>query len=186
MAEITNITRDFVLGTDGVTYFEVVTTDYDNEEQTVRKKLIGPAAKLAEYYADNFEQIAGTMAANAKAVSRARKTTKEIDNDAGQILAIAGVDPMKTIQDRYIDELTAPGWTIDEGAGFVPIVFSVNGQGNLRYTVNGGSTKGATIYGAVITLKNYPAAPTDVEFYLNDSGKRYYSLPNKNVQIKKP
>lgn len=186
MADISNITRDFVLGTDGVTYFEVVTVDYDNEEQRITKTAIGAAAILEKHYADNFEQIAATMANNADTISRARKTLNEINNDATQIQTITGVDPLATIQARYETELLTPGWTIDEGAGFVPLTFTVNAQGNLRYSVNGANYKGATIYGGVILLKNYPASPTDTEFYLSGNGNRYYSLPNKNVQIKKP
>lgn len=186
MADISNITRNFVLGADGVTYFEVTTIDFDNEEQTVFKKAIGAAAILENHYADNFEQIAATMANNAETISRARKTLNEINDDATQIQTITGVDPLATIQQRYETELLTAGWQIDEGSGFVPLTFTINGQGNLRYSVNGGSTKGATIYGGVILLKNYPARPTDTEFYLSGNGNRYYSLPNKNVQIKKP
>jgi hypothetical protein len=52
--------------------------------------------------------------------------------------------------------------------------------------VNGGSTKNATTYGAVIRLKNYPSSPTDTDFYLAESGNRFFSLPNRAVVIKKP
>lgn len=185
MAEITNITRTWTLGSDGVTYFETVTTDYDNEEQKVVKKLIGKAGKLAEYYADNFEQISQTMATNAAGIARPKRDLNELDGDAADILAITGVDPLLTIQARYEAELLAPGWTIDEGAGFIPIVFSKNAQGKLRYNVNGTGNKNATIYGKVIQLNNYPVSgPT--EFYLADNGRQYFSLPNKQYKIKKP
>lgn len=186
MADISNITRDFVLGTDGVTYFEILTVDYDNEEQKITKTAIGAAAILEKRYADNFEQIAATMANNADTISRARKTLNEINNDATQIQTITGADPLATIQARYESELLTPGWAIDEGAGFVPLTFTVNGQGNLRYSINGGSTKGATIYGGVLVLKNYPSSPTDTEFFITGNGNRFYSLPNRNVIIKKP
>jgi len=42
------------------------------------------------------------------------------------------------------------------------------------------------MYGAVIRLNNYPAAPTDTDFFLSENGNRYFSLPNRNVKIKKP
>lgn len=50
----------------------------------------------------------------------------------------------------------------------------------------GGAAKNAKMYGSMIRLMNYPASPTDTEFFLSENGLRYMSLPNKNVQIKKP
>lgn len=186
MAEIISETREFVLGTDGVTYFEVYTVTYDNEEQTVDKTLVGPADQLANHYADKFQQIASTLAGNVQPAAQAKKTINEINGDATDIQTITGIDPLGIVQARYEAELLTPGWTIDDGTGGLPIVFTINAQGNLRYNVNGTGTKGATIYGSVLRLNNYPVAPTNVDFFITENKRRFFSLPDRNVIIKKP
>lgn len=186
MPGVTSTTKDFVLGQDGVTYSEVTRTTYDDTSYTEISVPIGPAAALA---ADQAEKILGRMASlavDSHRVSRTKQIITEVNDDAAEVLTKSGADPLKVIQDRYQAELLQPGWTINEGAGFIPIVFTVNAQGNLRYNVNGTGAKGAKIYGGVIRLNNYPASPTDTDFFLNENGNRYFSLPNRNVIIKKP
>jgi hypothetical protein len=186
MAEITSTTKDFQLGTDGVTYFEVTTVTYDDESQDITKRPVGTAAALTADQADKIEGRVRSLASDTVRASRARTILNEINSDATEVAAATGQDPLKTIQNRYQAELLQNGWLINDGGGDLPIVFTVNAQGNLRYNVNGTGAKGATIYGAVIRLNNYPASPTDTEFFLAENGRRYYSLPNRNVIIKKP
>jgi hypothetical protein len=184
--EILSTVKSYTLGTDNTTYFEVVTVTYDDESQDVTKRRVGPAAELARDQADKIEAKMRELLAPANIASKAKTVLNEAGDADATILALTAVSPLKVIQDRYVAALTAPGWAIDEGAGFVPLVFSVSAQGNLRYTVNGGSTKNATIYGPVIRLKNYPASPVETDFYLSESGNRFFSLPNRAVVIKKP
>jgi hypothetical protein len=184
--EILSTVKSYVLGTDNTTYFEVVTVTYDDESQDVTKRRVGPAAELAGDQADKIEAKVREMLAPANSVSRAKTVLSEAGDVDATITTVSGASPLARIQERYQAQLLTAGWTIDEGAGFVPLVFTVNAQGNLRYTVNGGSTKNATTYGAVIRLKNYPSSPTDTDFYLSESGNRFFSLPNRAVVIKKP
>lgn len=187
MADITTKTRTYLLGVDGVTYFEVITTDYDNGGQDVIKRPVGTASVLTDLVCASIKNTANALATDARGISRARYILNELSGDSGEIQAITGgVSPLEKIQAEHQAELLAPGWTIDEGAGFVPIVFSVSGQGQLRYNVNGSGNKNARIFGAVLRLNNYPTAPTDTDFYLSDNGRRFFSLPNKAVIIKKP
>lgn len=186
MADIVSTTKDFQLGSDGVTYFEVTTVTYDDESQDITKRPIGDAASLTADQADKIEGRARSLAADTVRASRARQILNEINSDAAEVETITASDPLKVILNRHQSDLLQAGWTINEGAGFIPIVFSLNAQGNLRYNVNGTGNKTATTYGAIIRLNNYPAAPTDTEFFLNENGNRFYSLPNKNVVIKKP
>lgn len=185
--EISNQARTYALGADGVTYFETLTTDYSDGSQDVRKRPVGKAAVLLQMSCDTIKNVASAMANDAGGISLTKVRLNNLRNGGAAIKAIIGTDPMDKIQADYQAELLAPGWTIDEGGGtFVPLVFTVNGQGVLRYSINGGTTKTARIYGAVLQLLNYPASPTDTDFFLNESGKRYFSLPNKAVVIKKP
>ena len=186
MAEITNITKTYVLGTDGVTYFEVVTTDYDDESQTAVKTRVGPVAQLVGDQADKSQRAADELAQSSRVVSRAKTTITELNNVDASITTLTGQSPLKVIQDRNQNFLTASGWQIDEGAGFVSLVFTVNAQGALRYSVNGGTTKGATMYGSIIRLNNYPVTGTNTDFHKAEGGKRYNALPNKVFTIKAP
>jgi len=186
MAEIVSTTRNFVLDNDNVTYFEVTRVTYDDDSYTETAIPVGPAAALTADQADKIEGHARTLASDSLRVSRARQIISDINATDANITAITTVSPLKVIQGRYQADLLEPGWTIDEGAGFVPIVFNVTAQGVLRYNVNATGAKQATIYGAVLRLKNYPASPTDTDFFLSENGNQYFSLPNRNVKIKKP
>ena len=184
--EIISTTRDFVLGADQITYFEVTRVTYEDNSYNETSALVGPAAALTSDQADKIEGNMRTLASDSYRVSRTRSILTEAKNVDADIFAITAVSPLKVIQDRYQAALLEPGWTIDDGTGFVPIVFNVTAQGVLRYNVNGTGAKGAKMYGAVIRLNNYPAAPTDTDFFLSENGNRYFSLPNRNVKIKKP
>lgn len=185
MAEIASITKSFPVDGNGI-YSEVIRTTYDDGSYTEQSHPVGPADALTNDQADKILAKAAELASVTYAAANARRVINEANDDAATIATITATDPLKVIQDRYQAELLAPGWEIGEGAGFVPLVFTVNAQGNLRYSVNGAATKGATFYGAVIRLNNYPASPTNTEFFISENGNRYFSLPNKGVIIKTP
>lgn len=186
MADVLNVTRSLVLGADNINYFEIERTTFDDDTYEETSKLIGPAAALGLHYADKFEQRARTMADNAKSAVLNEKRLTELDNNETAIFNIAGVSPKDVIQDRYSAELLADGWTIDDGTGPVPLVFTINAQNNLRYSINGGATAAAEYLRSVIRLNNYPTTGQQAVFYANERYKRYGSLPGGNVVIKKP
>jgi len=184
---IVSTVKTYSLGSDNVNYFEVITVTYDDESQTITKKKVGPAASLAADQADKIEAEMQRLANSAAEVSRANRIISEAVAAAGKIDTLTGVSPLKIIQDKYDDVLLTAGWTIDQGAGFVSLVFTVNAQGNLRYSINGAATKAATIYGdGVIRLNAYPSTGTNTDFYLSENSSRYFSLPNRAAIIKKP
>lgn len=185
MAEITSTTKNFVLGSDNVTYFEVTRVTYDDDTYNETSTRVGDAASLTADQADKIESRTASMAGDTRRAMRTKNILNEINSDAAEIAAITGINPVDTIKDRHIDDLTQNGWTIDDGTGELPIVFSVNGQGVLKYNINGTGTKNALIYGAVIQLKNYPGTG-NTEFFLNKKGNKYEALPNKAYTIKHP
>lgn len=187
MADISTKTTTYTLGTDNVTYFEVTVTTFDNGRKETIENPVGGASILTDLVCARIKNGANALATDARGISRAKYILNELKGDSDEIAAITGgQSPMDKIQSEYQDELLTNGWTIDEGAGFIPVVFSVSAQGQLRYNVNNTGNKNARMYGAVLRLNNYPAAPTDTDFFLTENGKRYFSLPNKNVIIKKP
>lgn len=184
--EVISIIKTYVLGTDGVTFFEVVTTTYDDESQDVTKRRIGGAAELAGDQADKIEATMRGQLNAAYQIALTKRLIQEATAVDADINTLSGASPFKKIQDRYGAIMVKSGWTIDDGAGFVPMVFTINAQGVLRYAVNGGATKTAKIFGSILRPNNYPSAPTETDFYLTENGNRYFSLPNKAVQIKLP
>jgi len=187
MAEISTKTTTYTLGANNVTYFEVTVTTFDNGRKETIENPVGAASVLTDLVCARIKNGAAALATDARQIARTRDVLNELKSDSDEIAAITGgQSPMDKIQSEYQAELLAAGWTIDEGAGFVPIVFTVNAQGQLRYNVNNTGAKNARMYGAVLRLNNYPAAPNDTDFFLTENGKRYFSLPNKGVIIKKP
>lgn len=186
MADISTIERTFVLGSDGVTYFEVTKVTYDDETYTETSKMIGPASVLANHYADDFIQQSATLANNAAPGAFARRGINEIKANDTDILAAAGVSPLTIVQQRYEAELLTPGWTINQGAGDVSLVFSVNGQGVLKYSIDGAPVQNADMYGHVIQLRNYPTNGVHTEFFEKQNGRRFFALPNQDYIIKRP
>jgi len=187
MAEIVSVTKSYVPGIqDSSIFFEQVVTLYDDESSNTTKTRVGPADQLA---ADQADKILATTREQAR-LSHPLQNTKRILSEANavdtSIETLTALSPLKKIQERYQADLLKSGWTIDEGAGFVPLVFTVTAQGVLRYSVNGAATKQARMYGAIIRLNNYPATGTDTDFYQSESGNRYYALPNKAFTIKVP
>lgn len=179
-------TNKFTLGPDGVNYFEITTVTQDDGSYITTANIVGPASALAADQADKIEQKMMALSQAAYAVSFANRTIRECSNTSDTINTLTGASPLNVIRDRYRNDLTKAGWTIDQGAGFVPIVFTVNAQGALRYSVNGAATKAATVFGSVIRLAAYPATGTNTDFFLNENGSRYFSLPNRANVIKRP
>lgn len=181
-------TRTFVLSADSVNYLEVTRiTAEDGFSYTETARLVGPSNAIANDQADKIETIMSSLAQSAYAVSFANRTIKEVVATDSIVSAITSESALSVIKGRYSTLLLSSGWTIDTGTGtFVDLVFTINGQGNLRYSVNGSATKAATIYGAVLRLQSFPSTGTATDFYISENGQRYFSLPNRSMVIKKP
>lgn len=181
------ITKSFVLAPNGVDYLEVTRDTNDETGAYVETAvLVGPLAAIAADQADKIEGRMNTVANAAYIVSYTNRAINEEKAVATSITTLTGVSPIKLIQDKYQAFLTANGWTIDPGTGYVPIVFTVNAQGVLRYSVNGAANRTAEVYGNVIRLNQYPATGTDTDFFRSEDGGVYFSLPNRAVKIKRP
>lgn len=186
-AQAQTITKSFVISPDSVNYLEVVRETNDlTGAYSESAVLVGPLAAIAEDQADKILQRIENLANAAFVVSKTNARINDEKAVAATIATITGIDPLKVILGRKQADLLTSGWTIDQGAGYVPIVFTVNAQNNLRYSVDGASTKGVDIYGNIIRLNNYPANGTDTDFFNNEDGGQYFSLPNRAAKIKKP
>jgi len=177
-------TKTYELGSDGVNFFELTTVTKDDESAVTTKVRVGPASELAADQSDKIEAVTKELSAQAFATLRTGTRIAEFNKIDTTITDISAVSPLRVILDRYRTELTKAGWTIDEGSGFVPIVFTVNAQNKLRFSINGAATKSATIYGDFIKLSSYPTTGKSEIFYLHPKGDRYFSL--NGLALKKP
>jgi len=187
-AQAQTITKTFVLSPNGVDYLEVTRETHDvTGSYSESAVIVGPLAAIAADQADKIEQRISNLANAAYVVSFAPKRINDEKAVAATILTQTGISPLTVIKDRYKAAFLTAGWSIDPGTGFVPIVFTENAQGAIRYSVDGAATKGADIYGqGLIRLNNYPANGTDTDFFRSEDGGQYFSLPNRAVKIKKP
>ena len=180
-------TKQYILAADGINYLEVTTNTEDSGAYTATATLVGPADALAADYADKIEAQSNFIAGAGYAVSFAKRDLNDIATLSGELLTLTGTDPLLVVQSRYEAELLTPGWTIDTGTGELPLVFTVNASGTLRYSIDGAAASNAEVFSAgLIRLRKYPDADTNTEFYNDGGTARFFSLPNRNVIINRP
>jgi hypothetical protein len=176
----------YVLGQDGITQFKVITITYDDGSQDIIKRPDGNATDIVNTKATEIEVIVNDLVENSQIISKVNQRLKELKEIDAAMTTQIGKSPLQVIQDRYKLNLLNSGWTINEGSGFVPIVFTINTSNVLKYSINGAANKNAKCYGGIIELINYPASNIDTDFFLSENEGLYFSLPNRIVKIKKP
>ena len=186
-AQAQTLTKSFVLSPDGINYFEVVReTDDLTGAYSESAVVVGPLAQIASDQADKILQRIENLANQAFAVSTTNGKIAQEKAVSASIFALTGVDPLKVIQAQYAAWLTQPGWTIDPGTGYVPIVFTVNASNVLRCSINGATTKVVEMYGNIIRINGYPEVGGNTDFFRSEDGGVYFSLPNRIMKIKRP
>lgn len=186
-AQAQTLTKSFVLSPDGINYLEVVReTDEVTGSYSESGVLIGPIAQIASNQADKILQRIEAIANQAFAVSTTNGKIAQEKAVSASIFALTGIDPLKVIQSKYAAWLTQPGWTIDPGTGYVPIVFTVNASNVLRCSINGAAAKVVEMYGNIIRINGYPDIGANTDFFRSEDGGVYFSLPNRIMKIKRP
>jgi hypothetical protein len=178
--------ESYVLGNDLVTQYKITTITYDDGSQDIIKRPEGKSDAIANAKATEIEITVNELVENSQIISRANARLKELNDIDTAMTTQIGKSPLQVIQDRYKLNLLKSGWTIDEGSGFVPLVFTINASNILKYSVNGTAIKNAKFFGGIIRLNNYPLSNIDTDFFLSETEALYFSLPNRTVKIKKP
>lgn len=186
MAEIQSESRVYELGSDQQTYFEVHTMTYTNGESMVKRTAAGTAAQLAEVYAYSIKSAANDITEDARRAARLGRRLDLLIADGQAIAAIAGASPFEIIRDEYSGMLLSAGWTIDQGAGPLPLSFTINAQGAIRYSIDGGQARTAVLFGTALRLLSYPSAGSSADFFLAPGGRRMFSLPDAKTVITRP
>lgn len=149
----------------GNLFYEVKTATYQDGSEQSFKTLVGDTIALVQAARDRITSKAATMAVDIKHVSTFRKQINNLVRESNAVLTLTGADPQKLVQDDWVGPFLNAGWTVRRDGATSDVVFTINGQGNLRYSVNGGATKAGQLFGATLRLKNYPSNGTDTDVY---------------------
>lgn len=170
----------------GGVFFLITRKDFDDGEYTEDAKRLGNAVQVRRRYADELNQQAQSLAISVEPISRYKKVIGDMKSTDDTVETAVGEKASTLLLLESKADLETPGWTIRESVGgsFVPVIFQVNAQNNLRYTVNGGTTKTADYFGAVMRLRNYPASPLDMDMYRLSNGN--YTNSDRSVVIRRP
>lgn len=154
----------------GIQFFEVKTSTYQDGSEFTTKTLIGDTSALVQATRDRITSKAATMAVDIRYVSTFKKQITTLVRESNAVLALTGIDPQKAVQDEFVAPFLIAGWTLKRDATTDPIEFTVNGQGNLRFSVNGAATKAGQLFGNTLRLKNYPSNGNDTDVYRLPNG----------------
>lgn len=168
----------------GVQFFEVKTSTYQDGSELTTKTLIGDTAALVQATRDRITSKAATMAVDIRFVSTFKKQITTLVRESNDVLALTGIDPQKAVQDEHSAPFLIAGWTIKRDGTTDPVAFTVNGQGNLRFSVNGAATKAGQLFGNALRLKNYPSNGTDTDMYRLPNG--VYVNADRSVILRPP
>lgn len=121
----------------GNLFYGVRLSVYADGAESRTKTLIGDTAALVTAMKDRLTSKSATMAVDVRYVSTYRKAFTGLIRESNDVLAMTGIDPQKQVQDEYAAPFLITGWTIKREGTTDPVEFTVNAQGNLRYSVNG-------------------------------------------------
>ncbi|MBK8706620.1 MAG: hypothetical protein IPN33_25625 [Saprospiraceae bacterium] len=154
------------------TFFRVIRREYEDGSYEERSERLGTALVVQQTYADTLKQQAQSLASSVEGVSKNKKVIGDMKDTDDTIATAAGSRPTDLITTELKADFETSGWTIreTEGGAFVPVVFVVNAQNNLRYTVNGAAAKTADCFGAVLRLRNYPTTGNSTDMYRISNG----------------
>ena len=163
-------------------FFTVRDIIYSNGEETHTKTLIGDTSALFDAFYNRFVQAGTQMATDARFVLTFPRKIANLKKDNDDLLAITGKDAMDTITAKLSGAIMEDGWTIRQNGIPQDLAFTINNNGQLRYSV-GGNTRNALFFGAVLRLNNYNGAD-NLELYRVESGN-YKSIDNK-ITLRRP
>lgn len=149
----------------GSLFYETKMSNYQDGSEITTKTLIGDTLALVQAAKDRLVSRAATMSVDIRFVSTFRKSFTQLLRESDAVLALTGIDPQKAVQNEYSTAFLAGTWTIKRDGTNSDITFALNGQGALRYAINGGATKQAILIGQALRLKNYPSNGSDVDLY---------------------
>jgi hypothetical protein len=164
-------------------FFSVRDIVYSNGEESHTKTRIGDTLALFDAFYSRFVQQATQMATDAKYVITFPSLIGDMNRDNNLLLATTGKDALDTITARLSAPLLEDGWTLRSNGTAEDILFIVNANGQLRYTITGFATRNATLFGSVIRMNNYKDGNA-IDLYRVASGN-YKTIDNR-LTLRRP
>lgn len=154
----------------GGTFFEIKKQVFQDGSEQTWKTVIGDSAAFVTAAKNRLVSQSTTMAVDVRHVSTYSRRMKELLREADQVRTLTGTDPQRLIQDEMQSVFLAGTWSIKRDGTTSDVVFTINGQGALRFSVAGAATKAALVIGDAIRLKNYPANGGDTDVFRLPNG----------------
>lgn len=139
---------------------------------------IGDTLTIFTTYLNSFTSQSNQMAGAARAASRFGRDITRLKQQNSEALAATGRDVLDTLTARYSAPLLLAGWVVKDTSGIKDIVFSVNANGQLRYTITGFAARNADLFGGILRLNNYLSSGEDVDFFKAISGN-WFTIDDK-------
>lgn len=154
----------------GGTFFEIKKQVFQDGSEQTWKTVIGDSAAFVTSAKNRLVSQSTTMAVDVRHVSTYSRRFKDLLRESDQVRTLTGTDPQRLVQDELADQFLAGTWSIKRDGTTSDVVFTLNAQGALRFSVAGGATKAALVIGDAMRLKNYPSNGTDTDVFRLPNG----------------
>lgn len=161
----------------GGKFYSVRLVEYSTGESSENKVLMGDSATLFQNNLNDALQQANWMAGIAFEAKDFDKLIRAQLQARDSVLAVLGKDVTDTIAARYAAPLLATGWKVVQDTSTLNVAFSVNGQGQLRYEIQGFPVRNAFLLGRAMRLVNYKNTGAALDVF-NAPGGNWFSLNN--------
>lgn len=164
-------------------FFEVRLVEYSTGESSLTRVLKGDTLTIFQAALNAYVSEGNRMANEARSTSQFYRIIKRLIQQNDEVFAITGRDILDTLTARYSLPLLASGWTAVD-TGTLNIAFSVNVNGQLRYTLQGFPTRNATLIASTLRLNNYGSTGKAIDLFQGPGGN-WFSLDD-GLKIKFP
>lgn len=183
MAFITSEVR--TITNSGSDYFDNRVVTYSDGTVHTFKNYVGDVDALLGAYEGRIIQRAAEYATAAqKTATSAAGITEALAWAASVDTATSGDDPIQQLHLKHESDLEASGWQIDDGGGALSLAFTVDGNGDCTYAIDGGSSFTAYYMVNAIRLEDYPSGGTDTDFFVQEDGN--FMVVDGSIEITTP
>lgn len=159
-------------------FYSVRQVEYSDGTGSTVTTLTGDTSTVFQTHLNSFLTQSNQMAGAARAASRFGRDITRMKQQNAEALTAIGRDVLDTLSARYSAPLLLAGWVVKDTSGTKDISFSVNANGQLRYTITGFAARNADIFGSVLRLNNYLSSGEDIDFFKAISGN-WFTIDDK-------
>lgn len=149
----------------------------------MQSRLIGDSTALYETNKTAFEQRGSDMSVEVRSTATFSREITAIVRENNKVKASTGKSPLDSLQKENIEYFTSGTWTV-RGDTSQNIAFTVTAAGQLRYRINNGTARNATVIGKhIVRLINYDGTNKDRDFFFN--GKTWFITQDNKRRLQR-